>query len=348
MTARRRKRNKNSKKVNIPVKKYLPYILIFLVVAFLIYRVVLLLSFKVDSTQIPKENLSTDSSMVNSLFVFEQDEKIVYMESITYSSSQNNILRIPIPTDIYVTEDEVDSYPISSMRAVGEFLDYNFGRNYTVEYMSNLLGLKYDNYVWIVDSGNNTDEFLSELSVWSILFNLQFSHNLRNNVYSNLPILNLIKEVNFINQSLSSFESEQMNIVECCVEEVTLSSDRVRRQFNTANFDKELSKYISGLVSREVERERVNVEVYNGSNITGLASEYARIVRHTGARILRYDNAPHLYEETVIYVPEPENYQNSLILIRDVVGNNVKVKNERPQFVTTGDIVLVLGEDISN
>jgi hypothetical protein len=348
MTARRRKRKKSSKKVNIPFKKYLPFIIIFLVLGFLIYRVVLLLSFKVDSTQIPKENLSSDSSMVNTLFVFEQDEKVVYMESITYSSSQKNILRIPIPSDIYVTEEEVDSYPISSIRAVGEFLDYNYGRNYTLEYMSNLLGLKYDNYVWIVDSSNNTDEFLSELSVWSILFNLQFSHNIRNNVYSNLPILNLIKEVNSINQSLSSYQSEQMDIVDCCVEEVTLSSDRVRRQFYTTNFDKELSKYITGLVSREVERERVNVEVYNGSNITGLASEYARLVRHTGARILRYDNAPNLYEETVIYIPEPEGYKNSLTLIRDVVGNNVKVRNERPQFVTTGDIVLILGEDISN
>jgi hypothetical protein len=325
MTARRRKRKKSNKKVNIPFKKYLPYIIIFLVVGFLIYRVVLLLSFKVDSAQISKENLSSDSSMVNTLFVFEQDEKVVYIESITYSSSQKNILRIPIPSDIYVTEEGVDSYPISSMRAVGEFLDYNYGRNYTIEYMSNLLGLKYD-----------------------ILFNLQFSHNLRNNVYSNLPILNLIKEVNFINQSLSSYQSEQMEIVDCCVEEVTLSSDRVRRQFDTINFDKELSKYIPGLVSKDVERERVNVEVYNGSNTTGLASEYARLIRHTGARILRYDNAPNLYEETVIYIPEPEGYQHSLTLIRDVVGNNVKVRNERPPFVTTGDIVLILGEDISN
>jgi hypothetical protein len=139
-----------------------------------------------------------------------------------------------------------------------------------------------------------------------------------------------------------------MEIVDCCVEEVTLSSDRVRRQFDTINFDKELSKYIPGLVSKDVERERVNVEVYNGSNTTGLASEYARLIRHTGARILRYDNAPNLYEETVIYIPEPEGYQHSLTLIRDVVGNNVKVRNERPPFVTTGDIVLILGEDISN
>jgi hypothetical protein len=53
-----------------------------------------------------------------------------------------------------------------------------------------------------------------------------------------------------------------------------------------------------------------------------------------------------MYEETVIYIPEPDGYEESLALVRDVVGENVKIQYERPTFITTGDIVVVLGTDI--
>ena len=350
MNARKRKKRKKEKgkKEVIPYMKVLSYLLAVFLFLFFLYRIILLLSFNVDCTKIPKDKLSVDNSMVNTLFLFEEGDKIVNMELVTYSRSQKNILRVEIPTEIYVTDEGVDNYPISSMKSVGEFLEYSSGKNYTVEYMGNLLGLKFDNYVWIVNSSTTTDEFLSKLSVWSILFDLKYSHELRGNVYSNLPILNLIKEVNFINQILSSYQYEKMDVVDCCIKEVTISSDRTQPQFDIRDFDEEFSKYIKGLISREVEQERVNVEVYNASDISGLASEYARKVRHTGSRILRFDNAPNLYDETVIYVPEPEGYQSSLMLIKDVVGTHVEVRNERPPFVTTGDIVIILGKDISN
>jgi hypothetical protein len=214
--------------------------------------------------------------------------------------------------------------------------------------MGDLLGLKFDNYVWLVNSSTKTDEFLSKLSVWSILFDFRYNKELKGNVYSNLPILNLIKEVNFLNQVLANYEYESMDILDCCIEQTVASGDRKEARFNTRGFDQEFAKYISQLVSREVERERVNVEVYNASNISGLASEYARKIRHTGSRILRFDNSPNLYDETVIYVPEPEGYSNSLALIRDLVGYDVEVRYERPSFITTGDIVLILGTDIPN
>ena len=170
---------------------------------------------------------------------------------------------------------------------------------------------------------------------------------MKDNLYSNLPILNLIKEINSINQVFSNYEYERMDILDCCVEQVILSKDRKELRFNISAFDEEFSKYIVKLVSKEVEKERVNVEVYNASDISGLASEYARKIRHTGARILRFDNAPNIYPETILYVPEQNNYSNSLDLVKDVVGEHVKIVNDRPQFITTGDIVLVLGEDLA-
>jgi hypothetical protein len=350
MTAqKRRKTSKNrKKKQGVSFTKLLPYIIAVLVVVFLLYRIVVLIGFKVDCSDIPTGTLSENSAIVNTLFVFEQEEKIVNMEVVTYSKDQKKVLRMEIPTSVYVTEEGIDSFPISSTKSVGEFLDHGSGKRYTTEYIGDLLGLKFDNYVWLVNSSTKTDEFLSKLSIWSILFDFGYNKELKDNLYSNLPILNLIKEVNFLNQVLANYQYESMDILECCIEQVVVSGDRKEARFNKREFDQEFSKYISQLVSREVERERVNVEVYNASNITGLASEYARKVRHTGSRILRFDNSPNIYEKTIIFVPEPQGYSNSLALIRDLVGYGVEVRYERPSFITTGDIVLILGTDISN
>ena len=344
---RKKTRNNQSKKrKEFPLKTVL-YVLGGLVISFLLYRAVVLLSFKVDCSNIKTDMLSEESSLVNTFFVFQEDEKIVNMELITYSSDQKRLLRIKIPTDMYVTEESVDDFPVSSINSVGEFLEYGSGKEYTIKYMSDLLGMKIDNYVWLINSSKTVDEFRSKLSVMSILFDFGYSKELRGNVYSNLPILNLIKEINFINQAISNYQYEEMNISDCCIENIVISSQHQEPIFKVGKFDEELSKYIDELVSKDVERERVNVEVYNGSNVSGLASEYARKVRHTGCRILRFDNAPNIYEKSVIYVPEANAYTNSLSLIRDVVGENVEVRYERPTFITTGDIIILLGTDIA-
>jgi hypothetical protein len=343
---RTKKKNKKLKKHRISISKLSIYILAILSVGFLIYRIIILLNFRIDRSQVPAGELSTDSAIVNNLFVFENSTKIVNMEIVTYSKDQQKALRVRIPTEVYVSEEGVDNYPISSMASVGEFLQYDSGKEYTVKYMSNLLGLKFDNYVWLDDSRGDTDSFLSNLSIWSILFNFKYNAKLKGNLYSNLPILNLIKEVNFLNQTFTNYQYESMDILECCVESVIVSEKRKHLEFRINDFDAEFGKYVGGLVSKEVEKERVNVEVYNASNISGLASKYARKIRHTGCRILRFDNSPQIYNKTAIYVPEPEEYSNSLQLVRDIVGKDVEIKYERPVFITTGDIVLVLGTDL--
>jgi hypothetical protein len=347
MTARKRREKKNSKKKDIKWIRIWPFILGSIIFLFLIYRIFVLISFKVNCSNIPTDMLSKNNSLITDVFIFENEEKITSLEIIIYSQDQKKLLKINIPTSIYVTEDGVDSYPISSMNAVGEFLEHGLGKEYTVNYLSSLLGLKFDNYVWLTNNSSDTTDFLSKLSIWSILFDFKYNYELKDNLYSNLPILNLIEEVNFINQISSNYQFESVDILDCCIDQFVISGSRKEVRFNTKKFDSEITKYIKELVSKEVERERVNVEVYNASDVSGLASEYARKIRHTGCRILRYDNSPNLYESTVIYVPELEGYENSLSLVRDVVGENIEIIEGRPKFITTGDIVVVLGKDLS-
>jgi hypothetical protein len=344
---RQRKKRKESKKRTFN-PKILIYILVSIILSFLIYRGIVLVSFKVDCSTISSDVLSKDSSMIIDLFVFEDNGEISNIEVFLYSKDRKNILKLEIPTDIYVSQESVDEVPISSLEQVGEFLKFGTGKQYTIDYLSDLLGIKFDNYVWLVDSSKGTDDFLGDLSVWSILWDFRYNTELHGHIYSNLPILNLISHVNLLNTLSNEYIDEVMDISECCVKDVVISGDIKRVHFDKGSFDIELNKYLGNLVSNEIEKERVNVEVYNASDISGLASTYARKIRHTGCRILRFDNAPVSYDKTLIYIPEPEEYSQSLNLIRDVLGKGIEVVYGRPTFITTGDIVVVLGKDISN
>lgn len=347
-TAKRRKKEKIEG--NVKEGKFLKtllYVLLSLSVLFIIYRGIVLLAFKVDCSTISSQTLSQDASMISDLYIFESNGKITSIEVLIFSKDQKNILKISVPSDLYVTEEGVDSFPLSSLESVGEFLEYGSGKSYAVGYLSSLLGIKFDNYVWLVDSQDNVEDFLNKLSIWSILFDFKYSKQLHGNISSNLPILNLIGHVNFLNTVMGEYEYEIMDISECCIKEIVISSDNKQWHFDRGSFDSAFIEYIDKLRSKEVEKERVNVEVYNASNTTGLASVYARKIRHTGCRILRYDNSPNLYDSTVIYVPELTGYEASLRLVRDVMGQDVELRYERPIFITTGDIVVVLGKDIS-
>ena len=346
MTAQKRKKKKSVDKKSL-VKTIL---IIFgaLILIYLLYRIFVLISFKVSSIELNDGELSMNNALVNTLFISSNKNRINDVEVIVYSKDRENFLRIDIPSNVYTVNENNDSFPLSSLVEVGDFLENNSGKGYTVKYLGTLLGLKFDNYIWLDSSESNLEKFISDLSIINILFDFQYNSDLENNLYSNLPILNLIKEVNFLNQVYNNYQYEEFDVLDCCVEQFIISNNIQEWRFDKGSFDQELSKYIGELVSREVERERVNVEVYNASDINGLASTYARKIRHTGCRILRFDNCPSMQEKTTIYVPEPESYENSLQLIKDVVGESVEVKYERPLFITTGDIILVLGKDLQN
>lgn len=345
------KRKKKNRKKSIDKQSVVKRVLIIvgvLIFFFLLYRLFVLISFKVSQIELDDGELSTNTALVNTLFISSDNNQINNMEIVVYSKDRERFLRIDIPTNIYSLNEDSDSFPLSSLVEVGDFLENNSGKSYTIEYVSTLLGLKFDNYIWLDGSESDLENIISDLSIFNILFNFKYNSKLENNLYSNLPILNLIKEVNFLSQLENNYQYEEFDVLDCCVEQFIISNNIQESRFDKGSFDQELSKYIGELVSREVERERVNVEVYNASDISGLASTYARKIRHTGCRILRFDNAPSMQEKTTIYVPEPESYENSLRLIRDIMGEDVEIKYERPLFITTGDIILVLGKDLQN
>jgi len=80
--------------------------------------------------------------------------------------------------------------------------------------------------------------------------------------------------------------------------------------------------------------------------MSGYASQYARKIKNSGCEVVRYDNSSALEEKTKFYVSKPENFKNSLNVILELFPGTYEIIEGRPSFMTTGDIVIILGKDI--
>jgi hypothetical protein len=96
-----------------------------------------------------------------------------------------------------------------------------------------------------------------------------------------------------------------------------------------------------------LEKERVRVEVYNASGIPGIASSFARKISNSCCDVVRFDNAPNIEDSTLLYIPNPDDFVESTEAVTELFTWPYKIINGRPSFMTTGDIVIILGKDIS-
>ncbi|HVX92572.1 MAG TPA: LytR C-terminal domain-containing protein, partial [Candidatus Dojkabacteria bacterium] len=112
-------------------------------------------------------------------------------------------------------------------------------------------------------------------------------------------------------------------------------------------FDQALNQYIDTVAPRKVSTEQVKVEIYNASVLNGLAYRYARKIGNSGINVIRFESSPKNYDNTVIYVPKLEGFKNSLELLEKIIGGKYTVVEGRPDFITTGDIIIILGNDRS-
>lgn len=98
--------------------------------------------------------------------------------------------------------------------------------------------------------------------------------------------------------------------------------------------------------------EQAQVEIYNASDIVGEGMRLSKWLKNLGIVVVRAENAPLMVSEScsgnIIYVADKDKYSESLTEVVDIVekrfGNNLNLIYNRPEFVATGDIVIVLCE----
>jgi len=86
--------------------------------------------------------------------------------------------------------------------------------------------------------------------------------------------------------------------------------------------------------------------VYNGSGVAGAAMQFGRKIENSGCDVVRYENAPDIIDKTIMYIPKLDDFKKSFKIVSEIFSDNFELVEGRPDFMTTGDIVIILGEDI--
>lgn len=301
-----------------------------------------------------------------------------------HNERKENSVVIYLPGSLYFSglEDDFGSpIPISSLRYAGDYLQEGRGVEYALWQLNNILGFKVDNYVWITSEAfevinevygsvsdardryredytlqrgdSLTNAFLrlhtmsSNYSVLRSAFNVSQVRQMDRKVYSNLSFLGAMGKVGSFQRIVGRTNTSVLNLGSAIYssEEFAEQGGSIRI-LDTPQYDKTLRGYYLDIIDRDLERERVRIEVYNGSRAPGMAGIYARKILNNGCDVVRFGNAPESLERTQVYVSDDDEFRNSLAIVEEVLLGRFERLEERPSFMTTGDIVILLGEDI--
>lgn len=303
---------------------------------------------------------------------------------LLHNQRKENAIVIYIPGMLYfggLEEDFGSPIPISSLRYAGDFLQEGRGVDYALWQLNKILGFKADNYVWVTteayeiinavygDVGDVKDRFKedyilqrgdsltnsflrlhtmsAQYSFLKNIFNISDIKEMDGLIYSNLSFLSAMGEIASYRRIVGNTSTLVMDLSSprYSTEEFVDQGGSIRT-LNMSDYDSTLRRNYMDIMDRGLERERVRIEVYNGSGSPGMAGMYARRILNNGCDVVRFGNAPESFERTKVYISNEREFQNSFNIVREVLFNRFERLEERPSFMTTGDIVILLGEDI--
>lgn len=100
-------------------------------------------------------------------------------------------------------------------------------------------------------------------------------------------------------------------------------------------------------IDSRVGKEQARVEVFNGTNIQGFGTFRARWLKNIGVDVIRVGDATGEFPQTTIYATDKVLYQNTIDTIQRTFGEDITILQELPDFITTGDVIVVIGANAS-
>lgn len=390
-----RRTSTSKPKLSINVSAFLKILFVLLIITLCSYLIIWLINFySVESIDYTSMNSSSSyllgksgKDLNKTLIIFEsgKDDKRKISKAYVYirNSKKKLGMLLYIPENLYFNELEEDfgnKIPVSSLRYAGDFLQKGRGVEYALWQFNQLLGIKYDSYIWFTteslevfrdiygdmsDSvvGKNlyqqekgvelTDSFLflntlsSKYSITKSILKSGKFKDLKGNIYSNLSFPKIARLLNDINSQMSEYSMSALTLENSkYTNDENSNSGDVVKVLNTVEYDKEFRRKYSKMVDKDLEKERVRIEVYNASTISGIAAQLGRKIINSGGDVVRYGNAPELAQKTKVFVPNIDDFQNSYSLVAEILSEKYEIINGRPEFMTTGDIIIVIGEDM--
>ena len=389
----KRRRTKKTKSINIHFRFILLLLSATLFLGFVIYYIFTVTSIKTIDKAILNGSQRYLLSQSNgeskrTVIILEQgydnERRISEVYLFLSNKDKGKSLLVYIPSWLYFTgleENFGSAIPISSFRYAGDTLQEDRGVEYSVWQISQILGITFNNYIYINSEANSAldsvfgedviakdryrDMFKagdkaslsegffklqaisSKVSFVKSLFKVGGLKDFSNNIYSDLSFIESITMLKNIEKALQATESYAIDLSNAKYSKEELSdSGGIKRYLLSKEFDNSYRNLISLLIDKELEKERVRVEVYNGSGVAGAAMQFGRKIENSGCDVVRYENAPNTIDKTIMYISKPEDFKKSFKIVSEIFSDNFELVEGRPDFMTTGDIVIILGEDI--
>jgi hypothetical protein len=313
----------------------------------------------------------------------EDQDRIEKVYMYAHNEEKDLSILIYIPNWILYTGLENDfgnAVAVSGFKYAGEFIEPGKGVEFAIWQLEELLGMKVDNYIWFdsnaynllqenlgevigntmysqyYQNGSEISEdvfflngFVSRLNWFNLIFSASKFKD-RDAViyssYSSLPIV--VAQMKSINESIFKLKPFVIDLgMSMYLDSKENESGGIQNFVKLSVYDSVWRQNISRMIDKELEKERVRVEVYNASDISGLASSFARKIANSGCEVVRFDNAPNTEDFTKFYISNETDFEKSTEVVTGLFSGQYEILNSRPSFMTTGDIVIILGKDIS-
>ena len=294
----RRRRSKKTTRSNFPFRIILLSLPLILLVGFVLYYIFTVTNIKtIDKTILNGSQRyllsQSNGESKRTVIVFEEglenERRISEVYLFLNNREKGKSLLVYIPSWLYSTgleENFGNAIPISSFRYAGDTLQEDRGVEYAVWQISQILGITFNDYIYINSEANITldsafgenmsskdryremfkkgnvslsegffklQEISSKLSFVKSLFKVNDIKNFNNNIYSDLSFVETVNMIKSIEKILQTSESYAIDLGNPEYSEEELSnSGGIRRYLLNSKFDNSYRELISLLIDKEL------------------------------------------------------------------------------------------------
>ena len=177
-------------------------------------------------------------------------------------------------------------------------------------------------------------------------FNL-YKYFLNSSDFSQVIHTNFTKDefIRFIVNISSTDNSIQTDFAS---ENLTLSDlSKLNKEEGIDHSDMLLDEDVSQLFRNiSIIKEQAKLEIFNATEKSGVAYNLKRKFENTGITVIKTGNYPDRVSENILYIPKnnPDNFINTIRLIRSILRDDVKIVYGDYKFNYSGDMILVIGK----
>lgn len=321
-----------------------------------------------DTLELENREISSPDGLQTFLLMVDDAQKGEYSTSHAYcliwNTEKNSGVLVMLPGWLYVVPKANSPETYVAVDDLGYLVNEIVPDEpeAVIEEYENVIGINIDDYFWIDSEARETLEasvgviqnvdssakflknFNKKVNLRSLILSVDKIDELALGLHTDLNSVELYRRIKLI----STLEgTESLPVIDLSEEwgsiDGSLSSGTQISIMNYSAFDENLSQYYEILRSREIEKEQVKIEVFNAGEISGLASRIMRRLANNGLKVVRAGNCPVDYDKNTIYISDMEKFKGSLEATIGILGygENVEIVPGRPDFLTTGDIIVI-------